>query len=183
MVLIVWLGTKNHHVYSYVCIVVLLYLFAIGIFCGTLYHFYVHDTTGVIGTTIRFYLQPLASSLLSLLILFGGDDTTIIDKENNHEWMATVMVSLFMQVVAILQLPICFGPTFSPFVATYNFLLQFIAPFQSRPEQSPNAKSPNHNNDNNIVTTTATTTKQKNIKKKENTTKKASVSSTKDKKL
>ena len=97
----------------------------VGLFCGTFYHFYVHDTTGIVGSTLRHYLEPLASLMLQVL---GWNDDS---QSKNHEVFATVMVSLFMQIVAILQMPICYGPTFSPFVVIYNQIGRFLSPFPS----------------------------------------------------
>ena len=142
--------------------------FQIGIFCGTFYHFYVHDTTGVIGTTLRNYLTPFSSSLLELL---GWNDAS---QSKNNEVFATVMVSLFMQIIAILQMPIFLGPSFSPFVVIYNQLGRFLSPFPSQEvEDSPNGS---------IVQTT-TNNALKNITKKESTAKKTNATSAKDKKL
>ena len=81
---------------------------------------------------------------------------------------AMVMVSLFMQIVAILQMPIFFGPTFSPFFVLYNSIVRFLAPFPSQEVVN--------DSDGGVVKATT-----KNIKKKDNTTKKAT--SAKDKKL
>jgi hypothetical protein len=146
----------------------------IGIFCGTFYHFYVHDTTGIIGTTLRNYLQPLASSVLELLGWY--DDS----QSKNNEVFATVMVSLFMQIVAILQMPIYYGPTFSPFVMICNQLGRFISPFSSQEFE-------NSQNGSLVKTTTANTNGKNNTKKKVNTPKKvptaAKSTSAKDKKL
>ena len=58
---------------------------------------------------------------------------------NNDELFATIVVSLFMQIVAILQLPILYGPTFSPFVAIFNQVGRFISPFQEEKSAEVNA--------------------------------------------
>ena len=70
-----------------------------GFFCCTFYHFFVHDKTGPIGSTLR-------SIIHSTPFLQGGleDDT-----------FAIVVVGLFMQVVGLLQLSLFLGPSFSPF--------------------------------------------------------------------
>lgn len=147
------------------------YPFQNGIFCGTFYHFYVHDTTGIIGTTLRNYLQPLASSVLELLGWY--DDS----QSKNNEVFATVMVSLFMQIVAILQMPIFYGPTFSPFVVIYNQLGRFLSPFPDQEIENSQSGSP----------VKTTTNGKNNTKKKENTPRKApsaaKATSAKDKKL
>ena len=113
-----------------------------------------HDTTGIVGTTLRFYLQPLALSLLEQL---GLTDKSNL---NNDELFATIVVSLFMQIVAILQLPILYGPTFSPFVAIFNQVGRFISPFQEEKSAEVNAGD---------VKMKAT---KSNTKRKDNTTKK-----------
>jgi hypothetical protein len=143
----------------------------VGIFCGTFYHFYVHDTTGIIGTTLRNYLQPFASSLLELL---GWDDYE--NTKNSNDVFATVMVSLFMQIVAILQMPIFFGPTFSPFVVIYNQIVRFLAPFPS----------PSHHEVVNDTQNGSIVKRTKNSTKKDSstvTTTKKATSVAKDKKL
>jgi len=68
-----------------------------GLFLTTFYHFYVHDKDGPIGQLLRTYI-PVPSFL-------GLDDATF----------ATAFVSLFMQIMGILQMPEVLGPSFSPF--------------------------------------------------------------------
>jgi hypothetical protein len=84
-----------------------------GIFCGSLFHFYVHDTTGPVGAWLR-RSNPLPPSL------FGLDDRTYM----------TVAVGLFMQIMGILQMPQFLGPSYSPFVQLYNLI---FAPVVSKP--------------------------------------------------
>jgi hypothetical protein len=83
-----------------------------GLFCATLYHFIVHDTTGIIGTTLRQYCYPTM-----LREMLGYDDKTF----------AGLFVSIFMQVTGLLQLPNFYGPTFSPFEITGRLLYQSAA--------------------------------------------------------
>jgi hypothetical protein len=68
-----------------------------GLFCASFYHFFVHDKTGIVGTTLRQFIY-----LPEMLDL---DDRTF----------AAVFVALFMQVMGILQIPAFLGPSFSPF--------------------------------------------------------------------
>lgn len=68
-----------------------------GVFCASFYHFYVNDTEGPIGKFMR--------TTLLVKDLSGLDDRTF----------AVVFVSLFMQVIGLLQLPAFLGPTFTPF--------------------------------------------------------------------
>lgn len=69
-----------------------------GIFCATFYHFYANDKNGIIGVTLR---NMIPSSSFPLV----RDDETF----------AACMVSAFMQIMGLLQLPILLGPSFSPF--------------------------------------------------------------------
>jgi len=69
----------------------------LGFFCAGFYHFYVNDKTGFVGTTLR--------RTILLADWIGLDDKTF----------ATTFVSLFMQVMGILQIPAFLGPHFSPF--------------------------------------------------------------------
>lgn len=77
-----------------------------GVFCSSFYHFYVHDTDGCIGQFLR--------SCMPFSRLFDMDDATI----------ACAFVSLFMQVMGILQMPEFLGPNFSPFTG------KVISPFK-----------------------------------------------------
>lgn len=79
-----------------------------GLFCGSLYHFFVHDKIGIVGTTLRrfAYLPETEMFGFSLPAMLGLDD----------RMFAAVFVSLFMQVMGILQMPAFLGPTFSPFM-------------------------------------------------------------------
>mmetsp|Transcript_3845 Transcript_3845/g.5171 ORF Transcript_3845/g.5171 Transcript_3845/m.5171 type:complete len:287 (-) Transcript_3845:165-1025(-) len=70
-----------------------------GFVCATFYHFFAHDKLGFLGVKLRYviYLIPGIKGKL--------DDKTF----------ATVVVSGFMHIMAILQLPEFLGPSFSPF--------------------------------------------------------------------
>lgn len=83
-------------------------LSCIGFFCATLYHFFVHDQTGPIGTVLRKAIHTMP--------MFGLDDRTF----------CTVFIGIFMQIIGILQLGFFFGPGFSPFNRTYNLLERII---------------------------------------------------------
>lgn len=74
-------------------------LLGTGLFCATFYHFFVHDQTGPIGSFIR--------RAFPKDVRLGLDESTF----------AAVFVSLFMQIVGILQMPRFLGPGFSPFSA------------------------------------------------------------------
>jgi len=77
-----------------------------GMFCAPFFHFYAHDTKGPIGELLRSALAPVQA------LLPGVDDRTF----------AIASVSLFMQVVGVLQLPAFLGGSFSPFVAIHNLI-------------------------------------------------------------
>jgi len=69
----------------------------LGLFVAPFYHFFVNDQDGVIGITLR-KIMPISK-------IFDLDDKTF----------ALAYVSLFMQVVGILQMPQFLGPSFTPF--------------------------------------------------------------------
>lgn len=74
------------------------FLLFTGLFVATFYHFYVHDQEGFVGTVLRKTLV-IAKTVSSL------DDKTF----------AYCLVSGFMQVMGILQMPQVWGPSFTPF--------------------------------------------------------------------
>ena len=69
----------------------------IGLFVTAFYHFYINDQEGLIGNLLRNHM-PIAK-------LFDMDDKTF----------AYCVVSGFMQVMGILQMPQFLGPSFTPF--------------------------------------------------------------------
>jgi len=71
----------------------------LGFFCASIFHFYVNDSTGPIGSALRGYF-PLADAI-------GLDDLSF----------GMCFVSLFMQITGILQMPVFLGPSWSPFYA------------------------------------------------------------------
>lgn len=77
-------------------------------FCAPFFHFYAHDQTGPIGEQLRFIMAPLQALIPGL-----EDDRTF----------AMAFVSLFMQVTGILQLPAFLGPSFSPFIAIKDMII------------------------------------------------------------
>lgn len=81
--------------------------FQCAIFCAPFYHFYVHDKSGVVGITLRTLFSPVQDLTPGV-----ADEATF----------AKAFVSLFMQVVGILQLPIFLGPSFSPFNELHKLL-------------------------------------------------------------
>ncbi|CAB9500652.1 expressed unknown protein [Seminavis robusta] len=75
-----------------------------GMFCGPFFLFYALDDKGPIGEIVRSTIAPLHDFLPDL----------------DHRGFAVFCVGLFMQVIAILQLPLFFGPSFSPFVLVHK---------------------------------------------------------------
>ena len=69
-----------------------------GLFCATLYHFFVNDQKGFIGNAMRDAVHSVPA------IQMGLDDSTF----------ALVFVSAFMQITGMLQIPQFLGPSFSP---------------------------------------------------------------------
>lgn len=69
----------------------------LGLFVAPFYHFYVHDHDGWIGPLLR-RTMPIAQ-------MVDLDDKTF----------AQSVVSLFMQIMGILQMPQFLGPSFTPF--------------------------------------------------------------------
>ena len=69
-----------------------------GLFCATLYHFFVYDQKGFIGIALRDAVHSVPA------IQMGLDDSTF----------ALVFVSAFMQITGMLQIPQFLGPSFSP---------------------------------------------------------------------
>ncbi|GAX25268.1 hypothetical protein FisN_5Lh352 [Fistulifera solaris] len=67
-----------------------------GLFCATFYHFFVHDSSGPVGTFLRTSIPARQ---------FGLKDVEF----------ASCVVTYFMQLVGILQLPEFLGPSWSPF--------------------------------------------------------------------
>jgi len=85
-----------------------------GLTMGTLFHLYVHDRDGFMGNILRDTVHAFLGNKP-----FGLDDKTF----------AMVVVSLFMQIVGILQLPAFLGPGFSPYFALWDAL---TAPFGTK---------------------------------------------------
>jgi hypothetical protein len=84
------------------------WLFQQGISCSTFYHFYAHDTTGFIGTTLRTYLRPIAVPFMTFM---GASD----EESNDDALFAHVAVGCFMVLMAVLRMDMVLGGKFSPF--------------------------------------------------------------------
>ena len=85
-----------------------------GLFCATLYHFFVFDQKGAVGIALRNAVHSVPS------IQVGMDDATF----------GVVFISAFMQIVGILQIQQFLGPAFSPFNSLYYLMGYVLAPFQ-----------------------------------------------------
>ena len=71
----------------------------LGLFCAPFFHLYAHDKVGFAGVWLRTAMSPFHGLLPDL------DDKTF----------AILIVSSFMQVVTILQMPAFLGTSFNPF--------------------------------------------------------------------
>lgn len=69
----------------------------VGLFCASFYHFFVNDSTGPVGNFLR--------SNIPAGKVYGLTDVEV----------ASCVVTYFMQIVGILQLPAFLGPNWSPF--------------------------------------------------------------------
>lgn len=101
-----------------------------GFFCASFYHFYVNDEIGPIGNFLRSSIQSVPGLQLGL------DDRTF----------AIALVSLFMQIMGICQMPHFFGPSFSPFVILND---QFRDIFLGVIKTVPSSNNVTGNNANN----------------------------------
>lgn len=73
-----------------------------GLFSGSFYHFFVHDSEGFIGQNLRYFVN-LA---LKPFNRFGIHDDRVF---------AFVCVSVFMHTMSLIHLPFIYGPGTSPF--------------------------------------------------------------------
>jgi len=83
-----------------------------GLACASFYHFFIHDTTGVIGVNLRMIIDQAGPTLK-----MGLDDKTF----------AFVVVSAFMHITALLQLPSLLGASHSPFYSVFS-KVEFLCP-------------------------------------------------------
>lgn len=79
-----------------------------GLFCCTLYHFFVHDIDGPIGAFLR--------RIVPEWCMGGLDDATF----------GCVCVGAFMQICGFLQMPFLLGPSFSPFHALMDLFGELL---------------------------------------------------------
>ena len=101
----------------------LFYAFIKSISCSTFYHFYAHDASGIVGTTLRSYIHPLATPFM--IHLMGATE----EESNDNILFAKLAVGLFMISMAILRVDICLGEKFSPFHMMYDVV---VWPFGKR---------------------------------------------------
>lgn len=107
-----------------------------GLFVSSLYHFTVNDTDGPIGIALRSLLDPFMMGF-------------------SHKQFATLFISSFMQLWAVLQMPEFLGSSFNPFDVVSS-----IGNVGSKQRTMTNFSTPKNNKNSN------TTKKQK--KKKTN---------------
>jgi hypothetical protein len=81
-----------------------------GLVTASFYHFYVNDHAGAVGRTLRHLVDPVA--------IWLGFDNVLKDPADRVAFGACA-VSLFMQVMGILQMPQFLGPAFSPFTSPF----------------------------------------------------------------
>lgn len=86
----------------------LMITFTTGLFCCTLYHFFVHDIDGPIGAFLR--------RIVPKWCMGGLDDATF----------GCVCVGAFMQICGFLQMPFLLGPSFSPFHALMDLFGELL---------------------------------------------------------
>ena len=97
-----------------------------GLFCSTFYHFYSHDANGVIGMHLRQFINTYLPN-----IKLGLDDRLF----------PIVFISLFMHIMAVLQLPQFLGPSFSPFtVVSFSGSISNAAPSLTKTTAVANKK-------------------------------------------
>jgi hypothetical protein len=110
----------------------------------------VHDTTGPLGTFLR-HVNPIQPSS------FDVDDATFM----------TAFVSLFMQIMGILQMPQFLGPAFTPF--RFDLILeQFqtaVAFFFARSSTSPTSVVAMQSDENGVAHVVAQDSKTRNRRK------------------
>jgi len=102
-----------------------------GIFCATFYHFYVNDQAGIIGATLREYINVICDFLKEQIIALVPELDAAITLSLSEQKFAVVVVSAFMHVTGILQLPYFFGPSFSPFVTIFSLPIMIYNGFTS----------------------------------------------------
>lgn len=124
--------------------------FFTGLFCATFYHFFVHDSSGPVGNFLR---QTIPAGQL-----FGLKDIEF----------ASCVVTYFMQIVGILQLPSLLGPNWSPF----NILLVISSPIGGSKNGSEYTKQLVQEEDEASATNNGKYTKSKKKKKSNNKLKK-----------
>jgi len=74
-----------------------------GLFCSAFYHFYAHDTMGILGTKLRSFVKYY-------LLMYTAAAERVDD-----DIFPVLFISAFMHITAVLQLPELLGPSFSPF--------------------------------------------------------------------
>lgn len=128
-----------------------------GLFCASFFHFFVNDQTGPIGIALRDAIHSIPG------VQMGLDDRTF----------CVAIISIFMQVMYLLQLPELLGPSFSPF-SMIQYVVRRILLFATRPTMPQPAKVETvttssgiaKSNTREVVATDDTKTKKKKSKAK-----------------
>jgi hypothetical protein len=92
-----------------------------GLFCASFFHFFIHDKTGPIGIALRDMVRLIPD------VQMGLDDRTF----------CVVVISFFMQIMYILQMPELLGPSLSPFSTLQSLVGRNLV---TRPSSVPNVE-------------------------------------------
>ncbi|KAL3811946.1 hypothetical protein ACHAXA_007226 [Cyclostephanos tholiformis] len=102
------------------------WLFQQGISCSTFYHLYAHDESGILGTTLRAALRPMAMRIMHVVGTKDYDD----DIDDSRVAFARFVIGTFMVMMSILHMPHFLGPNFSPFVSLYCMIVDILGGFK-----------------------------------------------------
>jgi len=91
------------------------FAFQIGFFASTFYHFYTHDENGIIGTSLRLVVKPLA---VKAMLALGCEDAEASD----NALFASSVATAFIILMSVLRLPEIFGTACNPFNASARAL-------------------------------------------------------------
>lgn len=104
-----------------------------GLFCASFYHFYVNDQEGIIGVTLREYIDVICDFLKEQITSLFPQLVGVIDPALSEQKFAVIVISAFMHVTGVLHLPYFLGSSFSPFdicvkvpCAIYETLTSFL---------------------------------------------------------
>lgn len=110
------------------------WLFQQGVACSTFYHFYAHDSEGVVGVTLRSAIKPVA---IQIMVLMGAEGK----ESEDDKLFAKFAYGIFMVAMAIVRMPQFLGPKFSPFVAVSDVVKGVFSGKKKRVDAKPSKKS------------------------------------------